>query len=85
MVKKRGRMNELEKREQELKEFLQAHPKARAMQEELDRVLSKCKPEERLEVVFLMMTGHFVELLKEFDKLSTLLAKCKQKPRAEDE
>ena len=66
-------MNEqLEKAIKARDEFLKEHPHLIPAQQEIDELLDKCRDEDRLSVITMLMMKNMLELQKETNKLEGL-------------
>lgn len=60
----------LAEKEKALKEFLDAHPEAAKHQEDIDMILNTCNQTERMEIIFTLLTGKFINFSDEIKKLA---------------
>lgn len=66
-------MNTLQKAIDERDKFLKARPYLQPLQDKLDDILSKCKPEDRQEVIGLLMGERVTRLRDELQILKELI------------
>lgn len=62
-------MNELQKAIKARDDFLKEHPHLIPVQQEIDEILDKCREEDRLSVVMMLMMKNAMELQKETIRL----------------
>ena len=66
-------MNDLEKATKARDDFLEANPHLKERQDELDKILDKCRDEDRLAVVNMFMMQSMLELQKNLIQLKQII------------
>jgi hypothetical protein len=68
-------MNTLQKAIKKRDEFLEKNPNLKALQKEVDNILDKCREEDRLAAINMMMMQKVMELQRETMKLQKIITK----------
>ena len=66
-------MNKLQEAEAARDKYISEHPHLATYQQEIDELLSKVKPHERLEVLALVMAGKLTELKEKLGELHGII------------
>lgn len=63
----------LEKLLKQKEEYLNSHPEMQDYQNQIDTIMEKCKPEDRFQVLQIMLANKLIELADKFTELKNII------------